>query len=219
MTRLYFALTVAAAVVTLGASAAIYPWLANQIPTHWNIHGQIDGYGAKQWAAFLLPCIMLGLVGLFAALPSLSPKQFELDTFRATYWFICLAVVVLMGYIHALTLWSALVGGFDITRALLAGVLVMFGLIGSVLTRVKRNFWVGVRTPWTIASDRVWTDTHRLAARLFVAAAIAGLIVLLVPLPIPALIIAVLGFIFTAVIGPAIYSLVHYKQLQRRGEI
>src|SRR4051812_14175834 len=165
MTRLYFALTVAAAALTLAASAAIYPLLADTIPTHWNIRGQIDGYGSKQWAAFLLPCFMLGLVGLFAALPPLSPKQFELDSFRATYWFICLAVVMLMGYIHALTLWSGLIGGFDITRPLLAGVLVLFGLIGSLLTRVKRNFWMGVRTPWTIASERVWTDTHRLAAR------------------------------------------------------
>jgi uncharacterized membrane protein len=219
MTRLYCTLTIAVAALTLAASAAIYPWLTDKIPTHWNIHGQIDGYGSKQWAAFLLPCFMLGLTGLFAALPSLSPKEFELDTFRATYWFICLMVVVMLGYIHALTLCSALAGGFDITRALLAGVLLMFGLMGGALTRVKRNFWVGVRTPWTIASDRVWTDTHRLAARLFVIAAALGLFVLLLPLPIPALIFGVLGLIFAAAIGPAIYSLIHYKQLQSRGEI
>src|SRR6476661_6863302 len=101
MTRLYFAFTIAVAALTLAASAAVYPWLADTIPTHWNIHGQIDGYGSKQWAAFLLPYFMLGLSGLFAALPTLSPKKFELDTFRATYWFICLVVIVMLGYIHA----------------------------------------------------------------------------------------------------------------------
>src|SRR5439155_7833750 len=108
MTRLYFALAIAVAALTLAASAAIYPWLADIIPTHWNIHGQIDGYGSKQWAAFLLPGFMVALLGLFAALPSLSPKQFELDTFRATYWFIVIAVMVTFAYIHALKLWSAM---------------------------------------------------------------------------------------------------------------
>src|SRR5438874_1731046 len=98
MTRLLFSLTIAVAVLMLAASAAIYPWLADQIPTHWNIRGQIDGYGSKQWAAFLLPGFMLAMLGLFAALPSLSPKQFELDTFRTTYWFIALVVIVVLGY-------------------------------------------------------------------------------------------------------------------------
>jgi len=125
----------------------------------------VDGYGAKSWAAFLMPEVMAGLLVLFLALPWLSPKQFQVDAFRPTYWFIAFVVLCLMAYIHGLMLWSAAAGAVDTTRALLAGVLLMFGLMGNVLGKVRRNFWVGVRTPWTLANERVWNDTHRLAAR------------------------------------------------------
>ncbi|HMC09676.1 MAG TPA: DUF1648 domain-containing protein [Pirellulaceae bacterium] len=219
MTRFYFTLAVAATVLTLAASAAVYPWLPAQIPTHWNIQGQIDGHGSKQWAAFLTPAIMAGVLGLFLVLPWLSPKQFSLDTFRDTYWFIALALIVTLAYIHGLTTLAALRGGLDITRAMLAGLLIMFGLLGRVMTSVRRNFWVGVRTPWTIASERVWDDTHRLAARLFVVAAVAGLVVVILPVPLPAVFIVVMALIMGAALWPVVYSLIHYKQLERRGEI
>jgi uncharacterized membrane protein len=218
MTRLYFALSVTATVLMLAVTAAVYLRLPEQIPTHWNLQGQVDGVGSKQ-TTFLMPAIMVGMLGLFLALPWLSPKQFEIDTFRATYWCIALAIIVFLAYVHGLTLWAAITGGVDIVRALLAGMLIMFGVIGGALTGVRRNFWVGVRTPWTLANERVWDDTHRLAARAFIAAAALGLAVLILPLSLPTAGIVVFTLIMTAAIGPAIYSLVLYKQLQRRGEI
>ena len=69
---------------------------------------------------------------------------------------------------------AAVAGEVVITRAMLAGLMIMFGLMGNVMGKVRRNFWVGVRTPWTLASDRVWNDTHRLAGQLFVGAAVIG---------------------------------------------
>jgi len=116
-------------------------------------------------------------------------------------------------------LWAAVAGPIDITRALLAGVLLMLALIGNVLGKVRRNFWIGVRTPWTLANERVWNDTNRLAGRLFVAAAVVGLPLLLLPLHQLALTIVVFILIMTAALGPAIYSLVLYKRLERRGEV
>jgi uncharacterized membrane protein len=218
VSRLYFVLSVAAIVLTLAASAAIYSRLPEQIPTHWNLQGQVDGHGPRQ-TVFLMPAVMAGLLALLFVLPWLSPKQFEIDSFRSAYWCIALALMVFLAYVQGLTIWAAIMGGVDIVRALLAGMLLMFGVIGGSLAGVRRNFWVGVRTPWTIASERVWDDTHRLAARAFVVAAAVGLAVLVLPLSLPAAGIAVLALIMGAAIGPAIYSLVHYKQLQSRGEI
>lgn len=218
MTRLYSVLCITAIFIALAAAGAAYAWLPERIPTHWNIHGQIDGYGSKL-SILLMPAVMTAIFGLLLALPWLSPKHFELDSFRTTYGAISLAIIVFMGYMHGLMLWAALAGGFDITRALLAGLLLMFGFIGHSLTRVRRNFWVGVRTPWTLASEQVWDDTHRLASKLFVAAAVAGLAVVILPLPVPAILIAVLGLIMAAAVAPAIYSLIHYKRLQQRGKI
>src|SRR5262245_46839439 len=219
MTRLYFVLSAAVTAAAFVASVGLYSRLAEQIPIHWNMQGDVDGHGAKSWAAFLMPEVMAGLFGLFLALPWLSPKHFELDSFRSTYWFIALVVLCLLAYIHGLMLWSAMTGAVDITRALLAGVLLMIGAMGNVLGKVRRNFWIGVRTPWTLANERVWNDTHRLAARLFVVTAVLGLVAIMLPLPRPALSIAVIVLVMAAAIASALYSLVHYKQLEHRGEL
>lgn len=222
MTRIYVLLCIVVAVATLAASLVLYPQMPEKIPTHWNIQGEIDGYGHKQWAAFLMPAIMGGLLLLFWAIPYLSPKHFEVDNFRSTYWFIILVISVVMAFIHGLTLWAALADRdkpVDITRFLLAGLLLMFALIGNVMGKVRRNFFVGIRTPWTLANERVWNDTHRLAGRLFVVAGILGLFTVVLPIPLPSLTIAVVVLIVGASLGPAIYSLVLYKRLERRGEL
>ena len=219
MTRAYLLVSLALVAGAFLASAVLYPRLPEKIPVHWNIEGQIDGYGNKQWALFLTPGIMLGLTALFLALPWLSPNQFSLDSFKSTYGFIIVVIMATMAYIHGLTLWAAVAGEVDITRAMLAGLMIMFGLMGNVMGKVRRNFWVGVRTPWTLASDRVWNDTHRLAGQLFVGAAVIGLACILLPIPLPVLTIGTIVVIMSAALFPVGYSLVHYKQLERRGEL
>jgi uncharacterized membrane protein len=163
--------------------------------------------------------MLVALLLVFWALPWLSPKQFELDSFRSTYWFIVLTISAAMAFIHGLTLWAAFAIQVDITRLLLGALLVMFALIGNVLGKVRRNFWVGVRTPWTIANDRVWNETHRLAGRLFVGAAGVGLIAVLLPIPVAAMTISVFALIMAAALWPVVYSLILYKRLVRKGEI
>lgn len=222
MTRIYVILSIVLTVGALAASLILYPQLPEKIPTHWNIQGEIDGYGQKEWAAFLVPGIMLGLLLMFWALPYLSPKQFAVDHFRTTYWFIATVVLGMTAFIHGLTLWAALADQqqpVDITRLMLAGLLIMFALIGNVMGKVRRNFYVGVRTPWTLASERVWNDTHRLAGRMFVGGAIIGLLAVVLPLPLPAATIAVIAIIMTAALCPVLYSLILYKRLEKRGEL
>jgi uncharacterized membrane protein len=222
MTRIYVILCIVVAAATLAASLILYPQMPEKIPTHWNIQGEIDGYGHKQWAAFLMPAILAGLLLLFWAIPYLSPKHFEVDTFRSTYWFIILVISVMMAFIHGLTLWAALAAQdkpVDITRLMLGGLLIMFALIGNVLGKVRRNFFVGIRTPWTIANERVWNDTHRLAGRLFVGGALVGLLAVCLPLPLPGVTIAVVVVIVASSAAPAVYSLILYKRLEKRGEL
>jgi len=218
MTRLYVVLSLVLTGGAWVAAAAIYPQLPDKIPIHWNIHGEVDGYGGPAWI-FLTPALLAGILALFAALPWLSPKHFEVDSFRATYWYIGLVLTGMFTYLHGLLLWAAYAGAVDITRAMLAGMLIMIGLLGNVLGKVRRNFYVGVRTPWTLASERVWNDTHRLAARLFVAASLVGLAAVVLPLPLEWAFVAVLGTIFGAALVPVVYSLVLYKRLERQGRL
>jgi uncharacterized membrane protein len=216
MTRVYFLSALALTVAAWAASFIAYPYLSQQVPIHWNIRGEVDGYGDKTWATFLVPAMMIGLLLLFRLLPWLSPKAFSLDAFRSTYEFAVALGMGLVAYIHGLMLWAAFGQQVDISRALLGGLCLFFALIGNVLGKVRRNFFMGVRTPWTLASERVWIDTHRLAARMFVAAGLIGFVLCLV-LRGPVAFVAAFSLIMIAALGPVAYSLVHYKRLERQG--
>jgi immunity protein, SdpI family len=211
-----------AAVVILAVLAGTivaYPSLPNVVPIHWDAHGHANGWGPKWSLFFYGPGTMLFMVLMFSALPWLSPKKFEVDSFRATYLYIMIIVVAMIAYCNVLILLSALgsVGGIvlDVSRAVEGGVCLLIALLGNVLGKVRRNFFVGIRTPWTIANEHVWNATHRFAAKTFFAGGLLGLLAVILGapfwLPIAAILIAALG--------PAVYSLVFYKQLERRGEL
>ena len=219
MTRVYFILCLAVIAATFVISAIAFPNLPARVPIHWNIRGEVDGYGTPTIAAVMMPAIMTALFLLFCALPWLSPKQFELDSFQGVYWFLTFIILAFMTYVHCLVLWATFGHKIDVPRAILAGMLLLFGLMGNVLGKVRRNFWVGVRTPWTLANDRVWNDTHRLAARLFVAVGIAGVPLLFLPVPLELLFIIVMSLVMAAAIIPVTYSAVHYKKLQSQGQL
>lgn len=101
------------------------------------------------------------------------------------------------------------------SRAVEGGVCLLVALLGNVMGKVRRNFYVGIRTPWTIASERVWNKTHRLAAKTSFIAGLLGLVLVLLRAPfwVP------IAMVVAGPMIPAIYSLVYYKQLEHRGEL
>jgi uncharacterized membrane protein len=208
----------AAAVVILATVIGIavaYPKLPDQVPMHWNAHGQVNGWGPK-WSLFLYgPAMMTGIALLFAALPWLSPKKFEVDSFRSTCLFIMIVIVGMMAYVHILIVINGLGAPFDMSRAVEGCICLMITLLGNVLGKVRRNFFMGIRTPWTLANERVWNATHRLAAKTFFAGGLVGLIAVIFRAPfwLP------IGLLLIAALVPAIYSLVFYKQLERQGQL
>jgi len=214
MARWCWIVAVALVLAAWVASAALYPGLPEEIPSHWGIHGKPDGYGPR-WTVFLLPTTMLFMLLLFAFLPTLSPKNFEVDSFRSTYLFILVLTTGLLGSMHGLILYAAMNRPVDIGRAIFGGLFLFFALIGSVLGRVRRNFYIGVRVPWTLASERVWDDTHRLASWLFVITGLIGFGIVAAGGPVLASLIPLL----VAVVVPIVYSFVHYKRLERRGAL
>jgi uncharacterized membrane protein len=215
MSRKYYAagllLTAAVGLVTVMA----YPHLPDTIATHWNVRNEANGYSAK-WVLFLLgPGSMAGIMLLMRALPWLSPKNFEVDAFRTTYLQIMVILVCLLGYLELVVIWVGLGHTMNVGRAIFGGVCLLFALLGNLMGKVRRNFYVGVRTPWALANERVWNATHRFAAKTFVAGGLVGFV------------LTVLGFDGWPVIAvlsagalvPAVYSLVFYKRLERRGEL
>ncbi len=215
MTNKYYLLATALVVATLVTTLAVYPQLPARVPTHWGLDNRPNGYSPK-WVLFLLgPGLMTAMLALFRFLPWLSPKQFEVDSFRATYLQVMLIVIGMLTYLYAMTLWAGISGSVNIGRAILGGICLLLALLGNLLGKVRRNFYIGVRTPWTLANERVWNATHRLAAKVFVVGGLAGLAMTFLGItgwP-------VITVIVVAPLVPAAYSLVLYKQLERRGQL
>jgi len=151
-------------------AGAVSSKLPDRVPSHWDAAGRVNGTMPKPWGVFIVPLVMALLWLLFMALPRLSPRGFEMESFSRSWGILTAAVLAFMLYIEILTLNAAVSGGRLSPRPIFGGIGVLFIVIGSVLKNVKRNFFAGIRTPWTLASEEVWDQTHKMAAGLFLAA-------------------------------------------------
>lgn len=146
---------------------ALYAQLPDPMPAHWNAAGQIDGYMSKFWGIFLMPIITIPLVGLFLIIPNIDPLKANIAKFRGAFnWFTVLFVAYML-FVYALTLAAALGIQFNMTVMLLPVVGLLFIGVGYMMSKAKRNFFIGIRTPWTLSSETVWDETHKLGSKLF----------------------------------------------------
>jgi immunity protein, SdpI family len=199
--------------LVLAAFAAVtllYPNLPDPMPTHWDANGHVNGWMPKFWGAFFLPLLMTGMWLVFLVLPKISPHGFEMEPFLRAWGILKVTILALMAFIGYLALRAAQNGGELPQTPIFVAIGILFAVMGNLLGKVTRNFFVGIRTPWTLASEEVWYRTHRLAGKLFVlggvfivAAAAAGL--RLWPL-----------FVAVGVSGlvPIVYSYVIYRKLE-----
>jgi uncharacterized membrane protein len=194
-----------------GATVFLYGQLPDQIPLHWNADGEIDRYGSRA-AAFMMPGVMAGVLVLLAVLPKVSPLRFSVDAFSDTYWYSALIVEGMLAYAHALVMAGSLHHTIDTGRWMLGGMAFFIALLGNVMGKVRRNFWLGVRTPLTPANKHVWSAKHRLAAKMMVGCSALAFIAALANLRFAAVVLIVIGPLV-----PAAYSLLYYKRLERSG--
>ena|SRR5579871_2349636 len=192
-------------------TAIVYPSLPDRIPIHWNIRGEIDGWGPKSTVLISPAMILLGLV-LLHGLPALSPIRFKIDTFRPTFNYMMVIVSALFAFIAVLMIVAAQHHDFAIGKFLVAGISLFLAWLGNLLGKTRRNFYVGVRTPWTLASERVWNATHRVAARWMVAGGLVSAV-----LAFFGLFVACFGVIMVTCLYPVLFSFVYYKRLERSG--
>jgi uncharacterized membrane protein len=218
----WLSVSLALTLVAVGASLYVYfgryELLADEVPVHWGINGQPDQFVPRERALpwlLIAPGCMVGMVLLTLALPWLSPRQFDVERFRRTYNYLMMLVVALFAYIQGVILAATLQAPVDIGKVLVGGVFLFFALLGNQLGKVQRNFWMGVRTPWTLASETVWIRTHRLSAWLYTAAGLVGFVCILIGVP---MILCFVGFM-VAVFYPILYSLWLYKRLEKQGKL
>src|SRR3990172_2688059 len=171
--------TIIVLLMILGATlAGLLLWnrLPEQMASHWNVNDQVDGYMSKFWGMFLMPVITLGMFLLFILIPNIDPLKANIAKFRDTFNLFITFITGFMVYVHALTLlWNLGYTNLGIGKAMLPVMGLLFIVIGSLLRKAKRNWFIGIRTPWTLSSDRVWDETHRLGSLLFYVCAILAL--------------------------------------------
>ena len=192
--------------------------LAEQVPVHWNIDFEPDQWTPRAnaiWYFLLFPGVMALIVLLAFVLPWLSPKHFEIDRFRSVFAHIMTLIVALFGFFMTLQLWAAFNDRSMPGHLFLGGFFLFFALIGNLMGKVQRNFWMGVRTPWTLASERVWNQTHRVTAWLWTAGGLIGCLAVLAGVPVMAWMI---GLLVIALV-PVVYSLWLYKHLEKQGKL
>lgn len=140
-----------------------------RVATHFDAAGAADGWSPATTGLFVVPAVASLMALLFGALPSLDPKGHNLMRSAKAVRTIGLAVLLLLAVVHLLVAGPALGLHWDVPRALLLALGALFAVIGNVLGKLRPSFTVGIRTPWTLADDRVWDQTHRFGGRCFVA--------------------------------------------------
>ena len=199
--------------LVLGAAAVtavLYPALPDPMPSHWNAAGEVNGWMPKFWGAALVPLIMAFIWLMFLVLPRISPRGFEMEPFLRAWGVFKVMLLAVMLFISVIVLRAAQAGGKISMTAVFVALGLLFVVLGNLLGKVTRNFFVGIRTPWTLASEEVWYRTHRLAGKLFVisgTAVIAAAVIGLSMWPI-------FAAIMLAALIPVVYSYVLYRRLE-----
>ena len=178
------AIIVSALLIIVITLAGLLLWnsFPDQMASHWNEQDQVDGYMSKCWGVFMVPLLMAGLTLLFLAIPHIDPLKKNIADFRGVFNIFIVLFNVFMAFIHALTLaWNLGHTGFRMGVVMLPAMGLLFIFIGLLIRKAKRNFFIGIRTPWTLSSDRVWDETHRLGSKLFIAAGVITFIGILFP--------------------------------------
>lgn len=205
--------TIVLLMIAAATIAGVVLW--NQLPdpmaSHWGPNDQVDGYTSRFWGVFLMPLMTLGMMLLFLVIPNIDPLKANIAQFRDVFNLFIVLVVAFMLYIYALSLrWNLGYTDFEMSKAMLPAMGILFFFIGYMLRRAKRNFFIGIRTPWTLSSDRVWDETHRLGSILFMVSGVLALIG------------GIFGgmtafwFLFVPIIGSTLITLVYSYVLYQR---
>jgi uncharacterized membrane protein len=198
------------------AATAFSAWAYSRLParvvTHWGLNGQPNGWSSRAFAVALMPAMMLALLLVFQALPRIDPLRRNYELHGGTYWTVVNAVFAVLAGVHLLTLGVNLGWPIRIETWVPLAVGLLFVVIGNLMSRMRPNWFMGIRTPWTLSSENVWRKTHRLGGYLFVAAGfvVAALGLVRAPWALAVLI----GVALLAALIPVVYSYVLWRREQ-----
>ncbi len=171
--RTFLFISISIIVVSLMIGIFLSPSLPSELPSHWNLNGDVDGYMAKELGLFFLPILALVIMSLMVILPKYDPDHDRYADFQQAYDGLILLIVLFLTILYLVTL----LWGTGIRVSMNSLMSTMFGLlfigVGIFFRSIKKTWFVGIRTPWTLLSAQVWQKTHKIGSWLFI---ISGLI-------------------------------------------
>ena len=160
------AILILAAVI---ATIAVYPRLPEQVPTHWSISGEVNGWSSRLFGAWMMPLIMAVVWLFMRAIPHIDPRKANYEKFSGMYDALVILILTFMLLMHVVILLSATGTVIRMNRVVMPAVGIFIAIMGVLLPRAHPNWFVGFRTPWTLTSDLSWERTHKVGGALFIA--------------------------------------------------
>jgi uncharacterized membrane protein len=191
-----------------------YSQLPARVPSHWNVYGEVDGWTNPCFAAFFFPAIILGAYLVLSFIVFLDPFKKNIEKFYDILWQFKLALVLFMGGLYGITIAAALSENkIPVDKIVILGVGALLIFLGSLMPKIKRNFFIGIRLPWTIYSDQVWKKTHKAGKPVFMAMGLTILLTVFIPGEIAFIIILIA--IFGGIIFLSVYSYLEWKKISK----
>ena len=195
--------------LTFAITLAAYPVLPDRLASHWGLSGEANGYLPKIWGLAIVPVLSAALTLLFLAIPRIDPLRANIAKFREAFDAFIMLFLAYMLYVQLLVIAWNLGLRFNFGQLLSPAFGVLFYAIGILVGKAKRNWFIGIRTPWTLSSDRVWDKTHALGGKLF---RIAGIIALLGILSPALAFVCIIGPVFLISVYLVVFSYLEYRK-------
>ncbi len=189
---------------------ALYSSMPEVMASHWDAAGQVNGTISRFWGVFLFPLFSLSISLILLAVPRIDPLRANIQKFKGYYYGFIIAFQIYFLYIYMLTLVWNLGFKFDFSTAVIPSIGFLMFFLGILISKAKRNFFIGIRTPWTLSSDEVWDRTHHVGGIIF---KVAGLIVVLLAFAPAVAIYSLIIIMFGTTLGLVVYSYVLYRKL------
>ncbi|HAH04808.1 MAG: hypothetical protein UV78_C0043G0015 [Parcubacteria group bacterium GW2011_GWA2_43_17] len=203
-------------ILVLGAWAAgfyFYSVFPETVPVHWNIAGEVDRYGSRFEGAFILPIVVTAMYLLFLFIPLIDPKKEKYQQFQNVYHIFRYILILIMWVIYLIASFNGL--GYNIRVEIWIPLTIglLFIILGNYMGKIKPNWFMGIRTPWTLSNDEVWNKTHRLGGKLFM---LMGLLLMLSPvLPWQSLTLTLIIPVSIIALVPVVYSYLLYRKIKK----
>ena len=201
---------------SIGLSLWAYPQLPNVVVSHWGFNGQANGWSSREFHCLFFPALLAALYGLFNLMPKFDPHSDHYVEFSNVYLIMRTAILFVLFVVFAAATFSNLGYAINIGTTVAGVIGLLMIVLGNYFGKLKRNFFIGIRTPWTLSSDNVWNKTHRLGGRLFM---IWGLGLVFAPWLAPTFaFIILLGGLVIVMTWISIYSYLFYREEKKNNK-